>query len=362
MKRMPKNNTKKGGVLKGILIFLLLLIIGVAIALGLYTRSCLQPIGDGSNTVVVTVQEGSSFDDVLNELKEFHLIKSKEFAKLYAKVKDVNYYAGNYTLNDGMSLSEIFAYLSDANNAHADAVTVTIPEGKWAKEIADILAENFPYSKEEIINTWNDPEYLQTLCQDYDFLNFDDINNDQYRVKLEGYLFPETYSLATNSSIDTITRTLLNQFDLMYQKYKQDFEKSNLSTHQLVTFASIIQFESGYEKDMKTIASVFYNRLEAGMKMGSSVTVCYALYDDFNDPKDCETEYNIESPYNTYINTGLPIGPILNAGEAAFDAVLHPDTTDYYYFLADIYGDGTVYYSKTEEEHYNKQVQLGLVY
>ncbi len=359
---MPKIKNEKGGILKGILIFLFVFILAAVTVVGIYTHSCLKPVGNGENSVVVTIEEGASFDEVLNELQEFKLIKSAKVAKLYARFKSVNYYAGNYTMDDGMSLDEIFAYLSDASHAHAQAVTVTIPEGKWAKEIAQILSENFPYSKDEIIQTWNDSQYLEELCKDYDFLNFNDINNDQYRIKLEGYLFPETYSFAENSSIDTITRTLLNQFDLMYQEYKNDFEQSNLSIHQIVTLASIVQFESGYEKDMKTIASVFYNRLNADMKMGSSVTVCYALYDDFTDPKDCEVQFDIDSPYNTYLYEGLPIGPILNAGKAAFEATLHPDTTDYYYFLADIYGDGTVYYSKTAEEHYQKQVELGLVY
>lgn len=359
---MRKIRNNRGGAVAIILTILLLLIIAAVGVVGLYARSCLKPTGDGTVTAVITIEEGQTFDDVLDQLENDHLIKSKDVAKIYAKFNDVSYYAGNYTMNDGMDLDEIFAYLSDPSNAHADAIIVTIPEGKWAKEIADILSHSFNYAPEEFLSAWNDPSYLQTLCNDYEFLNFDDINNDQYRVKLEGYLFPETYSMDVNSSVDTITRTLLNQFNKMYQEYKTDFNKSDLSIHQIVTFASIVQFESGYEQDMPTIASVFYNRLEAGMNMGSSVTVCYALYDDFNDPKDCEIQTDIDSPYNTYLYTGLPIGPILNAGKAAFDAVLHPAQTNYYFFLADIYGDGTVYYSETEDEHYQKQVDLGLVY
>ena len=97
------------------------------------------------------------------------------------------------------------------------------------------------------------------------------------------------------------------------------------------------------------------------MKLQSSVTVCYALYDNFNDPKDCETNPELDSPYNTYMNEGLPVGPILNPGEEAFQAVLNPDRKGgYLFFAADIYGDGKVYYSKTYEEHQQICERLGL--
>ncbi len=102
---------------------------------------------------------------------------------------------------------------------------------------------------------------------------------------------------------------------------------------------------------MYLVSGVFYNRLGIDMPLQSSVTVCYALYDDFAHASDCETNADIDSPYNTYQHNGLPIGPILNPGKVAIDAALHPQESDYLYFIADIYGDGTVYYAKTFEEH-----------
>ena len=129
---------------------------------------------------------------------------------------------------------------------------------------------------------------------------------------------------------------------------------------QILTLASIVQFESATKSDMKKIAGVFYNRLDDNMKLQSSVTVCYALYDDFKDAQDCEVNTDVDSPYNTYEHKGLPIGPILNPGEDAIDAVLHPTKSDYLYFVADINGDGKVYYSKTLEEHEKKMEELGL--
>ena len=362
---MRKLKEKNGGILKVILILFIVLLLLIILAFGatiFYAKSCLNPVGDGSNQITLVIEEGETFDDVLADLKDQKMIKSELVAKYYAKYKNLPYYAGNIEVNDGMSLDEIFDAISNPNNAKQDFVSITIPEGKWAKEIAEILAQSYNYSEEEFIEKWNDSNYLKTLCEDYEFLNYDDLNNDQYRVKLEGYLFPDTYQMNMDADIDTITRTFLNRFDQMYQEYKEDFDNSEYSIHEIVTLASIVQFESGYEKDMATIASVFYNRLEDGMRLGSSVTVCYALYDDFEDPQDCEVSTDVESPYNTYLNTGLPIGPILNAGEAAFNATLHPENTNYYYFLADINGDGTVYFFETYEEHQAKQEELGLVY
>ncbi|MGN1275892.1 MAG: endolytic transglycosylase MltG [Floccifex sp.] len=357
---MRKKKSHKGKI---VLIVILLLLIGILLGSIFYIRSMISSVGNGDKQEVLVIEQGESFQSVLDHLEEMDLIHDASFASLYVKLKgNVSYYAGNYTLNDGMNLDEILEYLSDSNHAFEDSVSITIPEGKWAKEIAEILSQNFDYSQQEIIDYWNNEDTLKALCNDYEFLNFEDIHKTEYKIKLEGYLFPETYSIPTDASIDEITRILLNQFNKMYQEYKEDFNQSEYSVHEIVTLASVVQFESGYKEDMPTIAGVFYNRLNNGMRMQSSVTVCYALYDDFSDPTDCEVQTDIDSPYNTYLYDGLPIGPILNAGKDAFEATLHPEENDYFYFAADIHGDGKVYYSKTFEEHQQicDQLNLGL--
>ena len=181
-------------------------------------------------------------------------------------------------------------------------------------------------------------------------------------MKLEGYLFPDTYFLEKDDSLDDIARVLLDRFDVMYKENKKAFDQSDLSIHQIISLASVVQFEASEPGDMAKIAGVFYNRLDQGMKLQSSVTVCYALYDDFNDPKDCETNPEVDSPYNTYLHEGLPIGPILNPGDEAIKAVLNPEKTDYLFFAADIYNkvDGKVHYTKTYEEHLEECEKLGL--
>ena len=343
---MPKK--KKKGFLKAILILILMILIGC----GGFTMYSLSPVGQGSKEVSFKVKQGQSYSSVLQELEDNHLIRNRTVAYLYAKLthKDT-YYAGEFTLNDGMNTPMILEHLGDVNHAQSEQVTITVPEGKWAKEIAAMIHEKYPqYKTEEIIAYWNDQKTIEMLAKDYAFLNPKELNNKNYRVKLEGYLFPETYSFDTDASLETITRTFLNKFDEVYKKYKKDIDKSGYTVHEIVSLASVVQFEAGSVDDMKTIAGVFYNRLDQDMKLQSSVTVCYALYDDFEDPQDCEVNTEMESPYNTYLEEGLPIGPILNPGMEAIDAVLHPQDTEYLFFAADP-ETGKVYYSKTYEEH-----------
>ena len=319
----------------------LLVVVFILIIAGLgsifVVKTGLSSTGNGDKEVVFTIENNESFDSVLENLKKENLISNASVAKLYGKA---------------------------THNTNFVALVFKIPEGKWAKEIAAEISNLYDgkYSSEEILNQWNDISYIQTLAKDYSFLNVDDLNNSNYKVKLEGYLFPDTYFLEKDDSLDDITRVLLDRFDVMYKENKKAFDKSDLSIHQIISLASVVQFEASEPGDMAKIAGVFYNRLDQGMKLQSSVTVCYALYDDFNDPKDCETNPEVDSPYNTYLHEGLPIGPILNPGDEAIKAVLNPKKTDYLFFAADIYNkvDGKVHYTKTYEEHLEECEKLGL--
>ena len=344
-----------------VIIVVLILVIFV-VACGGYYFYELTPISDGSKTIDFAIQEGESYDNVLNNLEKKGLIRSARIASLYSKIHtQESYYAGDYEINNGMNTGAVLQYISNVKNTNKEQIKITVPEGKWAKEIAAMIAAKYPkYSTEEILKKWNDISYIKKLAKDYSFLDVDTLNNSNYKVKLEGYLFPDTYALNKDMTIDEITRVFLDRFQDVYETYKSDIENSGYSLQQILTLASIVQFESATKSDMKKIAGVFYNRLDDNMKLQSSVTVCYALYDDFKDAQDCEVNTDVDSPYNTYEHNGLPIGPILNPGEDAIDAVLHPTKSDYLYFVADINGDGKVYYSKTLEEHEKKMEELGL--
>lgn len=336
-----------------VLAVVIILILLAACGGGLWFVSQLKPTGTADQEVTVEVTEGESYDALLQDLADQDLIRSDFAAKVYTRLHGAqDHYAGQFVLNRGMSTEEVLAYLANPDNAEQTYAVVTVPEGYWAKQVAAVLSEAFPqYSAESFLELWNSADYIQELAGTYSFLNPEILDNEQYFVKLEGYLFPETYYLEKDMDQDAITRTFLNQFQTVYEKYREQIEASGMSLEQILTLASIVQFESGDPAVMPDIARVFLNRLDQNMMLQSSVTVCYALYDQFTSAQDCETNPDVESPYNTYQNEGLPIGPILNPGEDAIRAVLEPADNDYLYFVADIHGDGSVHFAKTWEEH-----------
>ena len=337
-------------IYKILLAFITALIVGVGALVFVYNSS-IQPLSSESNKIIFNIPENTYPNTVLTNLEEQGVIKSSFFAKIVMKLENLsNIKAGVYEVDSSWSTKEVLEYINIATNAITDEVLLTIPEGHWAKDIASRIEQATNVSAQDCLNLWNDETFLKEMIQKYEFLD-ESILNDEYFVGLEGYLYPNSYYVYRNTTAREVTIRLLDGFNVMYQKLKEDIKKSNYSVHELMTFASVVQFESGKADEMDIIASVFHNRFEIGMKMESSVTVCYALYDKFNDWTDCETNPKIESPYNTYLYTGLPIGPVNNPGYDAIYAVLNPAKTEYYYFIADIYGDGKLIPAKTYEEH-----------
>ena len=325
----------------------------------LYFQLSLQPASSQSQSVEFTVEQGESTNSVIARLDDEDIIRNATMAKIYNKFAGLEAKAGNFILDPSWSTQEILRFLNNASNSGGGGIRVTLREGLWAKDVAAELEGALGIPAAELIALWNDESYLRELISQYEFLS-EDILNPAYRVKLEGYLFPETYSFAKGCDAREATKIMLDHFQTIYDKYKGDINSSGMTVHEVVTFASVIQYEATKREDMFLIAGVFKNRLNAQQTLGSSVTICYALYEEHENAWDCETNSGIDSPYNTYLNLGLPVGPVSNPGEDAFNAAIHPEETDYYYFLADIKGDGTVYYSHTLQEHEEKLHELGL--
>lgn len=346
-KTMVKKTRRKIKLIPVALVLIAILVIGT---FGFF-KIALGPVGDDIHSEF-TVVKGDTVNSVLTRLENEGLICSKFAAKVYVKLNsDVALKAGTYDLDGYMDVKTILSTLSDASKAHSEDVFVTIIEGEWVKHIAATMSNYFDVTEEELLTLWNNEEYVRSLMSDYPFLT-EEIFNEDTRFLLEGYLMPNTYAFKKGSDADEITRRFLDQTLSVYNKYKDAIMASELSVHELFTLSSIVQYEAGKVEDMKLIAGVFYNRIAAGMKLQSSVTVCYALdMEKDDDWKNCETNPEYPSMYNTYWVKGLPPGPILNPGEAAIEATLNPTDSDYYYFLADVYGDGTVYYSKTYDQH-----------
>ncbi|MGB4613790.1 MAG: endolytic transglycosylase MltG [Erysipelotrichaceae bacterium] len=332
-------------------IFLILVII-LVLSIFTYYKNSLKPVSNISEEVIFTVDKGSSTKTIVKKLEEENLIKDSNTAYLFIKSNELtNIKAGEYILDRSWDVETIFQYINVATNAISDDVKVTIIEGDWAKDIAKKLsvATNIPI--DDYLNLWNDEAYVRSLMDKYPFIT-EEIFNPNTRVLLEGYLFPNTYLFFKETDVNAVTTKILDETLNVYNEYKDKIENHNLSTHELFTLSSIVQYEASKVEDMKLIAGVFYNRMDINMKLQSSVTVCYAIDKEKEDSwMNCEVNPNFDSPYNTYKYEGLPPGPILNPGKSAIEATLNPTPNDYLYFMADVYGDGTVYYAKTYKEH-----------
>ncbi len=315
------------------------------------TLSALKAQGTSGETVYVVVESGDMLSDVTDTLEAQQLIGMKLVVELYARFENItDFKAGIYKVDRGWDAKTLLMYMTDAANTQKNDIPLTIIPGDWAKDVAATIAEVTDFSVEDVLALWNDTAFLTELDTQFTVITPELLAIQNARVKLEGYLLPETIFINPAWDLKQITAKILEQTEKVYTENQALFDASELSVHQLFTLASIVQFEASKESDMKMVAQVFYNRMAIDMRLQSSVTVCYALY-TYNSWEDCESNHELVHPYNTYQIDGLPPGPIDNPSEIALLATLQPTPNPYYFFIADVYGDGTVYYAKTYAEH-----------
>ena len=360
-----KKKKRRVPLLLKFLLFFIVLLLAVLGAGYYYFTSCQKPIQETSEVVTFEIEENSTIMTVANKLEEAGLVKDARMTYYYARLNELtNIYMGEYNLDKSWDLEHILTTLNDPLAANQNVVNVTIVEGDWCKHIAKKLSDNTDTTYDDYVKLWNDKEWIRSLMSDYPFLTEDIFNNEEATFYLEGYLNPDTYQFKKDSTPEEITLKILDETRLIYLNYKDDIEASSLSTHELYSLASMLQYEAGGQLDaQKEISGIFYNRIKDNMKLESSVTVCYAI--DFDRDRDeweeCETNVDKESSYNTYLHEGITPGPICNFSASCLDAALHPNETENYFFMADVYGDGTIYYAKTFEEH-AKNVETYLHY
>lgn len=342
--RSQSNSFFKKHAKKTIFVFFVICLLISSIV---YINVQMEPVSKAPETIVFTIDSGDGYIAIVNKLEQEGIIRNAWLTRTLKHYSSTDFLPGEYTLDKSWSTDAILTYLSDNSNSVVD-VSVTILPQDWAKVAAEKIAAATQLNASDILNAWNDDAYLSTLIQDYSVLT-PEILNSNTNVKLEGYIYPETYRFYKDSSIDQVTRKILDQTQSIYESLKNEFDQSALSVHGVFTLASIVGFEASDDVNQKLIAGVFYNRLAIDMRLQSSVTVCYALY-DYSHWRDCETNPTLDSPYNTYVYRGLPVGPIMNPTYSVLKATLEPTTSDYFYFLADV-TTGKVYYQKTYEEH-----------
>lgn len=337
-------------------ILLLLLIVIIGGGGYLYIESALKPVDTNSKVQKkVDIPIGSSVTGIAERLEKNGIIKDAKVFKYYVKFKNEGgFMAGEYQLSPSMDVAEIVGRLKTGKVLAKASFKITIPEGKQLREIAAIMAQATKQNEEDVFNKLNDREFIKMLMGKYPDILTDEIMNATIKYPLEGYLYPATYPFyKPNPSVDEMVIAMLDKTRTVLGDYTEEINEKDFSVHELLTMASLVEEEATKKADRKTIASVFYNRIEKGMMLQTDPTVLYAQ--GKHKERVLYKDLEVDSPYNTYKYKGLPPGPIANAGKISIEAALNPEKTDFYYFLAA--SDGEVHYSKTLEEHNTKKAK-----
>ena len=304
-----------------------------------------------ATTQVVTVAPGSTAADIGVTLQQRGLIRSALVFRLTADQAGVgsSLAAGEYELSRSMSTNEIIQVL--ARGQVKRGLVVTIPEGWRAEQIGDRLETTGFASRDE---------FMRSVATPLTVPGFDVVASAaQAPQRLEGYLFPETYEVPQKVPGTKAAELMVGMFGKRVGDALRSPTESKLTSSQVLTLASIVEREAKQASERPMIASVYLNRLAVNMPLQADPTVQYAIatrdgpsaaaYNYWRDlsPGDLQ----IDSPYNTYLNAGLPPGPICNPGEASIKATLQPAKTEYMYFVANTDGSGTHLFARTLDEH-----------
>jgi UPF0755 protein len=293
---------------------------------------------DHPPTKIVTIAEGSAFQQVASLLEREGLIKSRSAFVLLGKAQEAErkIHPGEYELHAAMPPAEI---LSKLISGKVVLHSVTIPEGYTIVQIADVLAQHQLVDRAEFVRLAKDKAFAKTLGVQAE--------------SLEGYLYPDTYRFPRAISTKDIIKTMVEQLkQVLTAEWEQRAKEMHMTMHEVLTLASVIEKETGAGEERPQISSVFHNRLKKKIPLQSDPTVIYGLpnYDGNIHKKDLSHP----SPYNTYRWAGLPPGPIASPGALSIQAALFPVSSSYLYFVSK--NNGTHQFSATLVEH-NRAVE-----
>jgi UPF0755 protein len=323
----------------------------VALAAGYYFhRQVYFSRGTGNIALDFEIKSGEGVKDIAKNLENAQLVKNDLYFNyfIWRTGSRDKLQAGKYELRGSMTIPEIAQVLS-MGEVVPNEVKITFPEGTSAKEMAEIL-KNKGFDGAKFLEVAKSGAESET-----EYAYFAD---KPAKAGLEGYLFPDTYIFWKDAgAANIIDRMLLNFDEKLTGKMREDARKNNRTVFEVVTMASILEKEVKTPEDMKIASGIFWDRIDAEMPLQSCATIAYVLgkekkqysFDDTRTP----------SPYNTYINRGLPPGPIANPGLNSIQAAIYPTKTEYNYFLTDPETGKTIF-SKTLEEHTQNKSKYGL--
>ena len=358
---------KKKSHLKGFLVtvLILLILLGAGGFFGLrYAESALQPV-DPSSKQYMTVQipDGSNAQEIGSTLEKSGVIKNGLVFTLYVKYKNYNELkSGYYNLQKSMSVEDVIKELQKGGTPEPQEVTLanlTIPEGYTLEQIAQTVGQlqgdfKEPLTAEAFLAKVQDETFIAQEVTKYpNLLESLPTKDSGVRYRLEGYLFPATYTIKENTTVESLIDEMLAAMDKNLSSHYATIKEKNLTVNELLTIASLVEKEGAKTEDRKLIAGVFYNRLNLGMPLQSNIAILYAegkLGQNISLSDDAAIDTSIDSPYNVYTKVGLMPGPVDSPSLDAIESSINQTKSDYLYFVANVQ-DGKVYYATTREEH-----------
>lgn len=329
---------------KKIMFFLFVLIL-VIISFIFLNRTLKHPLKTDKD-IMITVEDGDSFYSLLDKLSSKNVLKSLPVIKAYIKVTNtyVDIKPGEYELHNNMSVKDIINTLNEGDSSNS--IDFTIPEGFTIDEIANKLEMEEICTRDEFINaivSYPLPSYIS--------------ESKIKRYNLEGFLFPDTYKFSKQANAEDLVGKMLGRFE---EVWKETIEQANIKVkdediEKVITIASMIEKEARVDEERSIISSVIYNRLKINMKLKIDATVIYSLGSHVETVLNKHLE--IESPYNTYLIDGLPVGPISNPGGPSILAALKPENTDYLFYV--LQDDNTHYFTNDDVDFMKKVEELG---
>ena len=371
---MPRRSSSLPGCVLGISLILVLCMIGVAVlaitsggstsltsapALGngplsvgrayqqvylaLHGPALTRPAGDPTAMAEILVLPGESAEVVIDRLADAGIVHDKTLLRSYLSYYglDTQIQAGRYALTGEMSIAQIAEALQ---LAIVNQERLTVPEGWRMEQIAEALPSGeIAFSADEFLEAAHDPARLEAV------LGID-------AQSAEGFLFPETYALGAGTTAEELVGTMLSTFDeRVTPDLRVGFEAEGLSLQQAVILASIVEREAIVPDERRLIAGVFLNRLREGMRLEADPTVQYALGQQegggwWKAPLTL-ADLELDSPFNTYLYSGLPPAPIANPGLSSLQAVADPAQTEFMFFRAACDGSGRHLFAVSFDEH-----------
>ena len=319
-----------------------------------HTHRPINTTGEDLYSIEIEIAAGMLPNDV-NELLSYHgLIRNTSTANWIVRLNNWGaIQAGVYSLNQGMSLSDMYGMFLVGHVVEEETIRVTIPEGETLEFIAHAFADALGFDGNELLTLWNNVDFLEELIDDYWFLT-DEILAGNIIHPLEGYFYPITYFIPVSlEDLQALTRLLLDMTEHRMVDFRDEIEAHEMTVHEILTFASIIEAETQNVDEMLMVSGVFHNRLEIEKQFQSCATVQYVWPERRTHVTYEMTQ--VDSPYNTYRNAGLPPGAVNSPSIHAIAAVMNPVDHNYIFFISDMFNciDGRTHFFTNYGDHSN---------